>query len=114
MGVRGPRELSKLFEQYFAEGALDQLMTLYEDDAMFPTTRSTASGEDEIRSVLKGYIDSGANLHLGIRELLEIKDNGACPCGHTRAVVDRAPSRGRRRDEGAAPALRGRVREARR
>ncbi len=49
MGDDGPRGLSKLFEQYFAEGDLDLSMTLYEDDAMFPTTRSTASGLDEVR-----------------------------------------------------------------
>ena len=36
MGADGPRELSKLFEQYFAAGDLDRLMTLYEKDAMFP------------------------------------------------------------------------------
>ena len=46
-------------------GDLGRLMTLYEDDAMFPTTRSTASGLDVIRAVLKGYLDSGAKLVFG-------------------------------------------------
>lgn len=72
MGASDPRELSKLFEQYFAGGGLDQLMTLYEDDALFPTTRSTASGGDEIRSVLKGYIDSGAKLVFGESLVFEV------------------------------------------
>jgi len=74
MDVDGPRELSKLFEQYFAEGDLDQLMTLYEDDAILPTARSTASGGDEIRAVLKGYIDSGAKLVFGDSLVFQVDD----------------------------------------
>lgn len=62
MGAHSPRELSKLFEEYFRDGDLDQLMTLYEDDAMFPTAHSTATGAKEIRTVLQAYLDSGAKL----------------------------------------------------
>ena len=65
MSAREPGETSILFERYFADGDLDGLMSLYENDAVFPTTRATATGRDEIRQTLRAYLDSGATLVFG-------------------------------------------------
>lgn len=61
---------------------------------LVPPPRTTSGyrqfGDDAIRRVrfIKGAQSLG--LKLGeIRELLEIQDKGACPCGHTRQLVER-------------------------
>jgi len=65
MSANEPGEASNLFERYFADRDLDGLLSLYEDDAVFPTPRSTATGLDEIRQTLQAYLDSGATLVFG-------------------------------------------------
>ena len=65
VSAREPGEASSLFERYFADGDLDALISLYEDDAVFPTAHGTATGPDEIRQTLKAYLDSGAKLVFG-------------------------------------------------
>ena len=65
MSANEPGEASTLFERYFADRDLDALMSLYEDEAVFPTPRSTATGLDEIRQTLRAYLDSGATLVFG-------------------------------------------------
>lgn len=65
MSAHEPGEASTLFERYFADADLDGLMSLYESEAVFPTTRATATGQDEIRQTLKAYLDSGAKLVFG-------------------------------------------------
>lgn len=62
MGASKPADASKLFEVMFAEGDLDGLMTLYEEEAVFATPHGGATGPTDIRAILKGYIDSGADL----------------------------------------------------
>ena len=65
MSAFQPAETSRLFERYFADGDLDGLMSLYEEDAVFPTPRGTSTGHDEIRATLEAYLDSGAKLEFG-------------------------------------------------
>jgi ketosteroid isomerase-like protein len=65
MSALQPAETSRLFEHYFADGDLDGLMSLYEEDAVFPTPHGTSTGHDEIRATLKAYLDSGAKLEFG-------------------------------------------------
>ena len=60
-----PAETSRLFERYFADGDLDGLMSLYEEDAVFPTPHGTSTEHDEIRATLRAYLDSGAKLEFG-------------------------------------------------
>lgn len=104
MGAHRPGEVIKLFERYFREGDLDQLMTLYEADALFPTHHSTASGGNEIRTVLQGYIDSGARLAFGDSIVFQVDDlalthtpwtmettDGSTVEGATAEVVRRQP-----------------------
>jgi len=65
MSTPEPAETSKAFERYFADGDLEGLMSLYEDDAVFPTPHGTSTGHDEIRATLRAYLDSGAKLVFG-------------------------------------------------
>ena len=65
MTGQGPGETSMQFERYFADGDLDGLMSLYEEEAVFPTHGGTSTGLEEIRQTLKGYLDSGATLAFG-------------------------------------------------
>ena len=65
MSALQPAETSRLFERYFADGDLDGLMSLYEEEAVFPTAHGTSTGHDEIRATLKAYLDSGAKLEFG-------------------------------------------------
>jgi ketosteroid isomerase-like protein len=104
MSAMEPAETSRLFVNYFAEGDLEGLMSLYEDGAVFPTTHGTSTGPDEIRATLKAYLDSGARLVFGeslvfaAGELALIHTpwtmhlpNGATPEGATAEVVRRQP-----------------------
>jgi ketosteroid isomerase-like protein len=65
MSALQPAETSRLFEHDFADGDLDGLMSLYEEDAVFPTPHGTSTRHDEIRATLKAYLDSGAKLEFG-------------------------------------------------
>ena len=60
-----PGATSRQFERYFADGDLDGLMSLYEEEAVFPTHGGTSTGLEEIRKTLEGYLDSGAALAFG-------------------------------------------------
>jgi ketosteroid isomerase-like protein len=62
MAADTARDLIGLFSDRFAAGDIDGLMDLYEDGAVFPTHHGTARGPDEVRTVLQGYIASGATL----------------------------------------------------
>lgn len=62
MAAQNAKDLIVLFSQRFSGGDIEGLLALYEDDAVFPTHHGTATGTDQIRAVLQGYIDSGAKL----------------------------------------------------
>jgi ketosteroid isomerase-like protein len=102
MSAMEPAEASSLFERYFAEGDLEGLMSLYEEDAVFPTPRGTSTGHDEIRATLKAYLDSGARLVFGASLVFAAGDlalihtpwtmhmpDGSTPEGATAEVVRR-------------------------
>jgi ketosteroid isomerase-like protein len=102
MGAQEPAEASRLFERYFADGDVDGLMSLYEEDAVFPTPHGTSTGHDEIRATLKAYVDSGAKLAFGESLVFSTGDvalihtawtmqmpDGSAPAGVTAEVVRR-------------------------
>jgi len=104
MSAREPAETSTLFERYFADGDLEQLMSLYEADAVFPTPHGTSTGHDEIRATLHAYLDSGAKLVFGESLVFPAGDlalihtpwtmqlpDGRSPTGATAEVVRRQP-----------------------
>ena len=62
MAPDSAKKLIGLFSERFSAGDIEGLLELYEDDAVFPTHHGTAKGTDQIRSVLQGYIASGATL----------------------------------------------------
>ena len=62
MSVSRPEEAGKSFEALFGAGDLDGLMELYEQDAVFTNARGAHVGPVAIRSVLQGYLDSGASI----------------------------------------------------
>ena len=62
MGASRPGEAGKLFEARFAAGDLDGLMELYEDDAVFTNARGAHVGSEAIRTVIAGYLSTGASI----------------------------------------------------
>jgi len=104
MSAREPAEASTLFERYFADSDLTGLMSLYEEDAVFPTPHGTSTGHDQIRATLKAYLDSGAKLVFGESLVFPAGDlalihtpwtmqmpDGSTPTGATAEVVRRQP-----------------------
>ena len=76
-------------------GVSPDAVRFYEKEGLLPPAPRTESGyraydestTERIRFI-KGAQSMGLRLS-EIRELLEIQDRGACPCGHTTAIVER-------------------------
>jgi DNA-binding transcriptional MerR regulator len=67
----------------------------YEKEGLLPQARRSPSGYREYDQstagrilFIKGAQEMGLKL-AEIAELLEIQDRGACPCGHTKTLVER-------------------------
>jgi DNA-binding transcriptional MerR regulator len=75
-------------------GVSADTIRFYERKGLLPPPQRTPSGYRQYRpSVVERvrFIKGAQSLELSlseIRELLEIKDRGACPCGHTKAIVE--------------------------
>jgi len=76
-------------------GVTPDTIRFYEREGLLAPPKRTSSGyrqfdEAAVRRVrfIKGAQSLGLKL-AEIRELLEIQDKGACPCGHTKLLVDR-------------------------
>lgn len=76
-------------------GVSPDTIRFYERKQLLAAPQRTSSGyrqfdEGAVRRVrfIKGAQSLGLKL-AEIRELLEIQDKGACPCGHTRELVER-------------------------
>lgn len=74
MAAHSAMELIELFAERFAVGDIDGLLELYEEDAVFPNHHTTAQGNDQIRAVLQGYVNSGAKLRFGRQVAFETGD----------------------------------------
>ena len=75
-------------------GVTTDAIRFYEREGLLPPPERTPSGyrqfdDDSVHRVrfIKGAQSLGLRL-AEIRELLEIQDKGACPCGHTRRLVE--------------------------
>jgi DNA-binding transcriptional MerR regulator len=76
-------------------GVSPDAVRYYEKEGLLPPAPRSPSGyrqydsttADRIRFI-KGAQEMGLKL-VEIGELLEIQDRGACPCGHTKALVER-------------------------
>lgn len=76
-------------------GVKPDTIRYYEKAGLLPAPPRTASGyreygEDAVERLrlIKGVQRSGLRLR-EVRELLEVLDRGACPCGHTQELVAR-------------------------
>ena len=76
-------------------GVSPDAVRFYEKEGLLPPAPRTASGyrayDDSTAGrirFIKGAQAMGLKL-AEIRELLDIQDRGACPCGHTRTIVER-------------------------
>ena len=76
-------------------GVSPDAIRFYEREGLLRPPERTSSGyrqfdDDAISRVrfIKGAQSLGLKL-AEIRELLEIQDKGACPCGHTRQLIER-------------------------
>jgi ketosteroid isomerase-like protein len=74
MAANSAMELIGLFAERFAVGDIDGLLELYEEDAVFPNHHTAAQGNDQIRAVLQGYVNSGAKLRFGRQVAFETGD----------------------------------------
>jgi uncharacterized protein (TIGR02246 family) len=61
-----PSEIYELFASYFSAGALDLLMTLYEDDAvMLPAPGQKAEGKAAIHEAMQGFLALNGEFRVG-------------------------------------------------
>lgn len=63
MAVRTPEAMNQAFADAYNSGQIDQLMALYEPDAVFaPQPGARARGSAQIRSALEGLLSLGGKL----------------------------------------------------
>jgi ketosteroid isomerase-like protein len=74
MAANSATELIRMFQECFSAGDIDGLMGLYEEDALFPNHHGTFKGNEQIRTVLQGYIDSGAAIEFNRQVAFETGD----------------------------------------
>lgn len=85
----------KVSEVASRSGVTADTIRFYEKEGLLPSPPRSASGyrqygDGAVERV--EFIRSGQALGLklsDIRELLEIKDHGRCPCGHTTTILNR-------------------------
>ena len=76
-------------------GISPDAVRFYEKEGLLPPAPRTESGYrayDESTTQRIDFIKGAQAMGLKlaeIRELLDIQDKGACPCGHTRTIVER-------------------------
>ena len=76
-------------------GVSPDAVRFYEKEGLLPPPPRTESGYrayDESTTQRINFIKGAQAMGLKlaeIRELLDIQDKGACPCGHTRTIVER-------------------------
>ena len=76
-------------------GVSPDAIRFYEREGLLPAASRSPAGSREYDdsaahriAFIKGAQSMGLKL-AEIKELLEIQDRGACPCGHTRTLVER-------------------------
>lgn len=75
-------------------GVTTDAIRFYEREGLLPAPERSRSGYRQFDEAAVGrvrFIKGAQSLGLKlaeIRELLEIQDKGACPCGHTRELVE--------------------------
>ena len=71
MPAKTPEEVDALFEKYVNAGDLDSLVDLYEPGAALSVAPGeVATGHDEIRAGLKGFLDAKAHVKLNVTQTI--------------------------------------------
>lgn len=71
MPAKTPEEVDALFEKYVNAGDLDSLVDLYEPGAALSVAPGeVATGHNEIRAALKGFIDAKAQVKLNVTQTI--------------------------------------------
>ena len=87
-----PLKVSDVAQQ---AGVSPDAVRFYEKEGLLPAPPRSPAGYREYDATAPQriqFIKSAQEMGLKlaeIKELLEIQDRGACPCGHTRTIVDR-------------------------
>lgn len=73
--ARSPEETHRLWTQHFNAGALDNLLELYEQNALFVSQPGqTVSGRDAVREVLQGFLGLEPKFQLQFQKALQSGD----------------------------------------
>jgi uncharacterized protein (TIGR02246 family) len=75
MPAMTPEQIHRLFEDAFNDGDIDNLMLLYEPDAVLvPQPGSVATGTEQVRAALQGYLALNGRITLDTKLVLSVGD----------------------------------------
>jgi ketosteroid isomerase-like protein len=75
MGATDPEQIHRDFESRFNEGDIDGLLALYEPDAtLIPSPGAAATGPDEIREALNGFLALQGQISLDTKLSVTVGD----------------------------------------
>jgi uncharacterized protein (TIGR02246 family) len=75
MAAMTPEQIHRLFEDAFNDGDIDNLMLLYEPDAVLvPQPGSVATGTEQVRAALQGYLALNGRITLDTKLVLSVGD----------------------------------------
>jgi ketosteroid isomerase-like protein len=75
MAATTPEQIHRLFEDAFNDGDIDNLMLLYEPDAVLvPQPGSVATGTEQVRAALQGYLALNGRITLDTKLVLPVGD----------------------------------------
>jgi ketosteroid isomerase-like protein len=75
MPAMTPEQIHRLFEDAFNDGDIDNLMLLYEPDAVLvPQPGSVATGTEQVRAALQGYLALNGRITLDTKLVLPVGD----------------------------------------
>ena len=75
MPAMTPEQIHRLFEDAFNDGDIDNLMLLYEPDAVLvPQPGSVATGTEQVRAALQGYLGLNGRITLDTKLVLSVGD----------------------------------------
>lgn len=75
MQATTPSEVYEIFATYFSAGTVDLLLTMYEEGAvMLPAPGQLATGKDQIRQILEGFLALNGDFQIQAPTVLQAGD----------------------------------------
>lgn len=74
MPARSPEEICTLFQKYMAEGDLDSVLTIYDDEAVFLNRDREIRKGKELREELAPIVAAKTRFEFDIRQLIQSGD----------------------------------------